>query len=95
MTFQRAVDAVREAADRLGEDRDRVAGRVDDLLDTGWQGAAARAYAEGWDDWKRSADAVLHGLSTMAELLDAVHTDVTTTDGASGSGLDRLAARLG
>ena len=95
MTFQRAVDDVRRAAERLRDDRDRVAGRVDALLDGGWAGPAATAYAEGWEDWKRSASLVLDGLSRMAELLDAAQADVVSTDAAAGAGLDRLTARLG
>lgn len=95
MTFQRAVHDVRRAAELLRDDRDRVARRVDTLLDGGWAGPAATAYADGWEDWKRSADVVLDGLSRMAELLDAVHADVVATDAASGAGLDRLGARLG
>lgn len=95
MTFLSAVADVRRAADQLGEDRDRVARRVDALLDGGWTGAAASAYAEGWADWKRSADAVLAGLATMADLLEATHADVTATDLVASAGLDRLTARLG
>jgi WXG100 family type VII secretion target len=95
MTFLAAVADVRRAADRLRADRDRVAGRVDALLDSSWSGPAATAYAEGWEDWKRSSAQVLDGLARMAELLDAVHADVVATDDASGSGLERLATRLG
>lgn len=95
MSFLAAVADVRRTAEQLASDRDRVARRVDGLLDGGWTGAAATAYAEGWADWKRSAEAVLDGLATMADLLDAAHADVTSTDLSSGSGLDRLTARLG
>lgn len=94
MTFHDVVADLRLAADRLESDQEQAARRVDALLD-GWTGPAAAAYAEGWDDWKRSADTVLRGLATMAELLDAVQADVTATDLGSGAGLDRLTARLG
>ncbi|MFC5494096.1 WXG100 family type VII secretion target [Nocardioides caricicola] len=94
MTFLSAVADVRRSADQLGTDCDRVARRVDDLLDSGWSGAAASAYAEGWADWKRSASAVLAGLATMADLLEAAHADVTATDVGSGADLGRLTDRL-
>ena len=93
--FRSAVADVRHAADRLRGDRDRLARRVDGLLDGGWTGAAATTSAAGWDDWQRSAEAVLHGLAAMGELLDAAHADLDVTDLGSGEGLDRLAARLG
>ncbi len=95
LAFRSTVADVRRAADRLREDRDRVARRVDGLLDGGWTGAAASTYAEGWADWKRSAEAVLDGLAAMAELLDATHADLEVTDLGSGARLDRLTARLG
>lgn len=95
MTFLAAVADVRRTAEQLGRDRDRVARRVDELLDGGWTGTAAAAYAEGWEDWKRSSSVVLTALSTMADLLDATHADVTSTDASSGAGMDRLRARLG
>ena len=46
--FRAAVADVAAAADRLRADRDRVARRVEVLLDGGWSGTAAAAYAEGW-----------------------------------------------
>lgn len=93
--FRAAVADVHAAADRLRDDRDRVAREVDDLLDGGWSGTAASAYAEGWADWKRAADTVLHGLAAMGELLDAAHDDLTRSDLFSGDAVARLTARLG
>lgn len=93
--FRAAVADVRAAAERLRDDRDRVAREVDGLLDGGWSGAAASAYAEGWADWKRAADTVLHGLAAMGGLLDAAHADLTRGDVSSGDSLTRLTARLG
>jgi len=95
MTFLAAVADVRRTAEQLGHDRDRIARRVEDLLDGGWSGAAATAYAEGWDDWQRSASVLVAGLAAMADLLDAAYVDVTETDVGSGAGLDRLTKRLG
>jgi WXG100 family type VII secretion target len=93
--FRATVVEVDAAAERLRADRDRVARQVDTLLDGGWSGSAATAYAEGWSDWCAGAERVLAGLSTMARLLDAVHVDLTERDLGAQSGLDRLTARLG
>lgn len=94
-TFRGAVTDVRRAADRLRVDRDQVAREVDDLLDGGWSGAAASAYAAGWADWKAAAARVLAGLDAMGQLLDAAHADLARSDGSAGDALGRLGARLG
>jgi WXG100 family type VII secretion target len=93
-TFRAAVADVRRAAELLHADRDRAARQVDDLLDAGWNGPAAAAYAAAWDDWKQAADAVLLGLTAMGNLLEAVHADLLETDHASESALDRVSARI-
>ena len=93
--FRAAVADVRTAADRLRDDRDRVAREVDDLLDGGWSGPAATAYAEGWADWKDGAARVLAGLDAMGRLLEAAHADLLESDGSSGGALARLTTRLG
>ena len=94
-TFRAAVADIAAATDRLRSDRDRVARQVDLLLDGGWRGPAATAYAEAWSDWCAGADRVLDGLATMGRLLDAVHGDLTEHDLGAHAGLDRLMARLG
>lgn len=93
--FRAAVVDVSTAADRLRSDRDRVARQVGGLLDGGWSGTAATAYAEGWSDWCAGADRVLEGLVAMGGLLDAVHLDLTEQDVSSRADLGRLTARLG
>ena len=93
--FRATVADVRSAADHLRDDRDRVARRVDDLLDGGWQGAAATAYAEAWRDWTDGAARVLAGLEAMGRLLDAARADLVGSDEASRQSLARLTTRLG
>jgi WXG100 family type VII secretion target len=93
--FRAAVADVHAAADRLRDDRDRVAREVDGLLDGGWSGAAATAYDDGWDDWKQAAARVLAGLDTMGRLLEVAHHDLTRSDESSGGSLSHLTARLG
>ncbi|MFC6046051.1 WXG100 family type VII secretion target [Nocardioides hankookensis] len=93
--FRAAVADVATAADRLRADRNGVARQVDVLLDGGWSGRAAAAYAEGWTSWCAGADRVLDGLLEMGRLLDAVHVDLTERDLGSRTSLTRLAGRLG
>ena len=93
--FRAAVADVEAAAERLRSDRDRVARQVDVLLDGGWSGTAATAYAEAWASWCSGADRVLEGLVAMGRLLDAVHVDLTSRDHDAQAGLSRLTARLG
>jgi len=93
--FRAAVADVTAAADHLRRDHDRVSHQVDVLLDGGWSGPAAVAYAEGWSDWCAGAGRVLDGLVAMGRLLDAVHGDLTERDLGSQSALARLSGRLG
>lgn len=93
--FRSAVADVRRAADRLRDDRCRVAREVDALLAGGWTGVAATAYAEAWDDWLRAADGVLRGLVAMGDLLEAAHVDLVAGDLGSRADLDAVAARIG
>lgn len=95
LAFRAAVVHVRGAAARLAEDRDRVADRVEALLDRGWRGGAAASYAAGWAEWTRAADAVRQGLDAMGDLLDTVDRDLVRTDAVAGDGLANLRARLG
>jgi len=93
--FRAAVADVAAAADRLRSDHDRVSRQVDVLLDGGWSGTAASAYAEGWSEWCAGAERVLAGLVTMGRLLDAVHADLGERDLGSQTDLARIAGRLG
>lgn len=93
-SFRSTVRDVRRAADLLGEHRARAVRQVDTLLDGGWSGVAADAFADGWADWQRAADDTLRGLATMAELLHGFHGDLTATDHDSGDRLGRVARAL-
>lgn len=93
--FRAAVADVEATAERLRTDRDRVARAVDVLLDGGWSGSAAAAYAEGWTEWCAGAERVLQGLVAMGRLLDAVHVDLTASDMDAHTDLGRLTGRLG
>lgn len=93
-TFVAVVADLRAAADELRAERDRITREVDDLLGTGWSGAAATAFAEGWSDWRRAAATVLDGLVAMGNLVEAAHADLVRSDLSSQADLDRVAARI-
>lgn len=97
--FRAAVADLRTAAEKLRADRDRISHEVRSLLDSGWSGAAASAFGEGWTEWEHAASEVLAGLATMGDLLQATHADLTEADAAAGSDLadisGRIVARLG
>lgn len=71
------VDGV--AQDVLAE-MSKVGRGVDDLLDSGWTGASARAFAAGWADWKSAARDTLRALDTMAGLLGVTGRDYADSD---------------
>ena len=92
--FTSAVADVRAGADTFHDTRRHLALEVDALLDGGWTGVAAVAFAEGWADWQQAAGDVLDGLVAMGRLLDAVHADLATSDTDAGAALDRVAQRI-
>ncbi|ABL83229.1 MULTISPECIES: WXG100 family type VII secretion target [unclassified Nocardioides] len=95
LAFRAAVAHVRGTVAQLAEDRDRVAARVDALLDRGWRGGAATSFAAGWAEWARAADAVRRGLELMGDLLEAADRDLVRADTDAGDELASLRARLG
>ena len=95
MAFHDLVADLEAIAARLRVDRDRASWQVETLLDGGWSGAAATAYAEGWAAWCDGADRVLDGLEAMTELLRGLERSFVTTDRDGAAAVDRLTARLG
>lgn len=95
MAFRVTVAQIEAAASRLRADRDRISGEVEALLDDGWRGAAATAYAAGWSEWRDGADQVLAGLEAMVALLREVEVSFEERDVAVGASAHRIRARLG
>lgn len=93
--FRSTVGELGSAAARLRADRDRAVRQVEALLESGWGGPAATAYAAGWEEWTAGAGRVLEGLLAMQGLLEAAGADLTATDAGAAGSLARLAARLG
>ena len=67
------------AHDVLGE-VSKIGREVDDLLESGWSGGSARAFAAGWVDWKSAARDTLRALDTMAGLLGVAGRDYAESD---------------
>lgn len=88
------VDIDRVAAD-LREQRARAVRDVTSLLDGGWSGRAASAFASGWADWLGAADEVLDALDALAEQVRLAHTDLLSCDDRVGRDVSALASRLG
>jgi WXG100 family type VII secretion target len=53
---------------------------VDGLLDGGWTGRSAAAFAGGWRDWKAGARDTLRALDVMADLLGLAQRDFADSD---------------
>jgi WXG100 family type VII secretion target len=58
----------------------KVGRDVDDLLDSGWTGRSAQAFAQGWADWKHAARDTLAALDAMAELVGLAGRDYADSD---------------
>lgn len=85
-TFAMVPDTVRSAGAFVQQTAESlVAGihsadsEVQGLAST-WKGAAADAYAEGWEDTRKAALEVLEALHTMAELLGMTAASITDQD---------------
>ncbi|MBB6627141.1 WXG100 family type VII secretion target [Nocardioides sp. KIGAM211] len=90
--FRAALADLARATERLDRSRTRAGAEVRGLLDGGWVGPAADAFAAGWAEWSDGAAAVSAGLAALRDLLDAVHRDLVAADAASQAALDRMAA---
>ena len=69
-------------------------GEVDAVLGGGWQGGAARGFAQGWDQWKTGANDVLDALRSVGHLLGATGRDYGVTDGTSADALRQSGVEL-
>ncbi len=92
--FRTAIHDVQTGAGQLRASRDRVDREVDGFLDTGWSGAAAISFGQGWEAWRIAAQDVLDGLVAMGQLLDAAQQDFQVADVASQTRLDQIAQRI-
>lgn len=69
-----------DAGQRLQDGLSGVDLSVDQLLGSGWKGAAASAYRTEWDKWHTGAGQVIRGLQSMSEALKATGEQYAGTD---------------
>lgn len=62
---------------------------VETLLGGGWQGGAARGFAQGWEQWRAGAREVLEALADMGRLLGDTGRDYDLTDEGAADSLRR------
>ena len=92
--FDKGLDDVRSASDRLTTDRGAIDRRVRGFLGHGWTGVAAESFVGAWEDWVTAAVDVQEGLVAMSELLVAARHDFVAQDEASQQALDAISARI-
>ncbi len=88
------VALLRRVGDSLETERRATDREVDTLLDGGWSGGAARAYREGWEEWRAGCDDVLAALHTMAELITRARAELVERDDTTRVDLTSLSAHL-
>jgi WXG100 family type VII secretion target len=93
--FSLGIERVRAAVLQLDETERRAARDVDRLLDGGWTGAAASAFAAAWEDWLAGAADVRVALGSIAESLVVVRRELDLADLGSVAATDRIRERLG
>ena len=93
--MQRASELIAEIADLLVQEKTRAHAQVEALTTAGWEGAAARKYADAWRDWADGADRVLDALRAKSGLIATQRASFIGTDGAVSDGMARLHGRLG
>jgi WXG100 family type VII secretion target len=90
-----AREQVSGIAAALSDERQTLHGSMQELLDSGWTGAAADEFAGAWGDWNAAAQEMLDGLQAMSRLLEAARVDFITTDDGAHGDMTRLSVRLG
>jgi WXG100 family type VII secretion target len=91
-----ALLAAAVAVDEVAEDASAGLRRLDtlaaDVLDSGWAGPAASAYAGAWHAWRDDAQCVLASLDEMATGLRRAAVAYADGERASTSGFERIAS---
>jgi WXG100 family type VII secretion target len=92
--FHASVADLHRACDDISIAREEARAKVGQLLDGGWSGAAADAFAQGWADWLRAARVVEEELGATAVALAHVKASVGVADADAASSLAALEDRL-
>ncbi len=89
-----AADDLKDAAGRMNQDRAFLERRVEELLTSGWQGAAAAGFRDGWATWCIGMKDVEEGLAAMSELVGATEVEFGETDAENDAQIRRVASRI-
>ena len=93
--MQAAHAVVDEIAARLSAGLTEAGGQVSELLSTGWKGAAARSFADGWEEWAEGAGELVRALATTGRLLDTAEATYRARDEATAAAMSEIRAVLG
>lgn len=92
--LREAVGEVGSAVDVLDEACRRSAADVERLLDGGWRGAAADAFAAAWAEWLAGAGEVRAALASIGDGIEVSHRLADAADTATTSDLAGLHERV-
>jgi WXG100 family type VII secretion target len=92
--LREAVGEVGSAVDVLDEACRRSAADVERLLDGGWRGAAADAFAEAWSEWLTGAGEVRAALASIGDAIADSHRLAAAADTVTTSELAGLHERV-
>jgi WXG100 family type VII secretion target len=93
--LQRTVADLHATHGELARGKGRLHESCGSYLGTGWTGAAADSFRDGWSTWAEGVDDVLDALGSMGELLTENARAFRSDDSLTGSSIDRLHHRLG
>lgn len=93
--LRRTVSDLHTTRGDLAHGKARLHESFGSYLGTGWTGAAADSFRDGWSTWAEGVDDVLDALDSMGELLTENARAFGVHDSLSGASIDRLHHRLG
>jgi WXG100 family type VII secretion target len=93
--LRQAVSDLRTVRGDLTQRKQHLHDSFGGFLGSGWTGAAADSFRDGWSTWTQGVDDVLSALDSMAELLTENSRAFRTNDELTGTTMDLLHDRLG
>ena len=93
--LSRAAGTISTVFDELTGAGQTLDGRAAGFLGDGWQGAAAAAFREGYDEWQAGSREVLASLIEMGQLIHDANNRFGMVDLAVDGSMLRLHSRLG
>ncbi|OFB35885.1 type VII secretion protein [Mycolicibacterium sp. (ex Dasyatis americana)] len=81
-------------ANQLIDRHMKLAGRMADLLSSGWAGAGADACQAAWDEWNEGFRLMIQGLTEEAEALQLASDAYRDTDTGAATRVDDAGKQL-